>query len=283
MVENDTNPGEQLQKLLEEIYPLEPQDNSTEQNSFFVFNLDFAFKAEGNFSKLVYQSSINYLVRRLIYTAAYIKKKYQSDNYPPEKFVNELRRFIQEETRIEYNNTEKIIILLQQCLEARNKKRKSSSKKVQKKRIVTNTINQCGELRCYICGQSLSETEMEEQDTIQIEHFWPQALGGRTQDFNLKVSCLYCNNNKKSHIDYSDFHYEQICIINHKNDINCSDELARKYKIAIWAKNGYSCSVCGKKASEIGKLGFGRINLNDSWHFLNIESYCDLHNPEQSQ
>lgn len=280
VVTENNNPGEQLREILKSLYPI-TQNNEQNEKSSFVFNIDYAFKADGKLSQLLYDSSINYLVRRLIYSSAYIKKKYQSDNYPPERFINELRKFVEQETRIEETEIEKIIILLQQCLQAKNKNRKSSSKRLQKKRIIENMINTYGELRCYVCGKSLAESDDNKENQIEIEHYWPQSLGGLTQDFNLKVSCSSCNNYKKSYIDFSDFHYEQICLINNKDDIYASHEIEKEKKIAIWAKNEYSCSVCSKKAAEIGTLSFGRINLNDSWHFLNIESYCDMHNPEK--
>ena len=282
VVTENNNPGEQLRELLTSLYPI-VENNEQNAASSFVFNIDYAFKADGSFSQLLYDSSINYLVRRLINTSAYLKRKYQSDNYPPEKFFDELRKFVEQETRIEETEREKIIVLLQQCLQAKNKKRKSKSKKLQKGRIIKNAINTYGELRCYVCGKSLTESDDKQNNKIEIEHYWPQSLGGMTQDFNLKISCSSCNNHKKSYIDFSDFHYEHICLINDKDDVYASREIRKEQKIALWAKNEYSCSVCSRTAAEIGRLSFGRINLNDSWHFLNIQSYCDLHNPEQNE
>lgn len=121
---------------------------------------------------------------------------------------------------------------------------------------------------------------MSPEEEIHTDHIFPRTMGGATAEFNLKVACKSCNESKSEYIDSTDFHYEQICFASEKNTESFNVELERKYKIAIWAKSQYSCSICGKPAVEVGRLDFGRINLNDSWHFLNIEAYCSDHTPE---
>jgi 5-methylcytosine-specific restriction endonuclease McrA len=286
---SETNPGQQLRDFLKQIYPFDLDDINAVENNFFVYKIDNALIAEGNFANLLYESSINYILRRLINTAEYLRRKYESDTFPPGKFLVELRRFITDHTRINSDDAEKIIALLNLCVEAKNKKLKPS----RKKRIVRNAKSN-NELSCYICGKALTSEEVEiktikenqtdnnlpNQEEVQIEHIWPRAMGGATEDFNLKISCSYCNNKKQNYIDASDFHYEQISLVSDKNDEFFSTELKREYKIAIWSKSNYSCSVCGKPALSVGRLNFGRLNPNDSWHFLNIEAYCDKHTPE---
>lgn len=290
---NDFNPGQQLRDFLKEMYPLDSDYINSADKKFFVDKIDDALIAEGGFTKLVYESSINYIVRRLINTAEYLRRKYESDKlsdtFPPGKFLVELRRFLTDNTRIQSDDAEKILALLNLCVEAKNKQLKKS----RKKRIL-RAAQSNNELCCYICGEALNSEEVEmenieeiqikkdlqSQEKVQIEHIWPRAMGGATEDFNLKVSCSLCNNKKQNYIDASDFHYEQISLISDKDDESFSIEFKKEYKIAIWSKSNYTCSVCGKPALSVGRLNFGRLNPNDSWHFLNIEAYCDKHTPE---
>lgn len=278
-----TNPGQQLRDLLKRIYPLDLENTNSSEDNSFISRIDNALIAEGNFSHVVYESSINYLLRRLINTAEYLRRKYGSDEFPSEQFLIELRRFVVENTRLDSDKSEIIVLLLKQCVDAKDKKLKPS----RKKRIFKNAQEK-DELCCYICGNVLNvekgsiseDKELETSEEIQVEHIWPKAMGGATEDFNLKLSCSYCNNAKKNYIDATDFHYEQICLVSDKNDEYFSTELKREYKIAIWAKNNYSCSVCNKPALSVGRLKFGRLNPDDSWHFLNIDAYCNEHTPE---
>ena len=58
----------------------------------------------------MYYSSINYLVRRFISTAEYLNRKYLSDDYPPDKFVKELRKFLNNKVvKIPTENVKSII------------------------------------------------------------------------------------------------------------------------------------------------------------------------------
>ncbi|MBD1922219.1 HNH endonuclease [Funiculus sociatus GB2-A5] len=266
---NGTNPGQELRNFLKELYPHNYNNTDFNEVKFFISEIDSALIANGEFSKIVYESSINYMLRRFINTAEYLKRKYESDEFPAQKFVEELRRFITEATCIPKDKTEKLLALLQACLQSKGRKVKPPRKKRLLKEYQAKN-----ELRCYICGKYLNEQESE------IEHIWPRTMGGATEDFNLKISCSICNDKKQHYIDASDFHYEQICLVSDKSDENFSKEMKKEYRIAVWAKSDYSCTVCGEPASIVGTLNFGRINPDDSWHFLNTEAYCDEHTPE---
>lgn len=285
----DLNPGQELQNFLKTLIPLDSLDDGFNESSSFITRLDSIMMAGGEFSQLVYNSCINYLVRRLITTAEYLKRKCSSDEFGldqyPERLIEELRSFILEFTEIRGSDCEKLLILLQLCLEERTK----TLKKPMKRRIrERDEINH--ELRCYICGISLSlsnfdegeqhETEKTKKLEIQVDHVFPQALGGKTQEFNLKVCCNYCNQTKQDYLDSSDFHYEEICLVQDQNDKKFDVEFKKEYKIAVWSKSKYACTSCGQPASVIGRLNFARNNPKDSWHFLNISAYCDEHNPQ---
>jgi 5-methylcytosine-specific restriction endonuclease McrA len=286
---SNINPGEQLRQFLKALYPLDSPENSDEYTRTFIFRIDESFMADGAFARLVYESSINYLVRRWINTAQYLYKKlqkeYSNDREYPLRFIKELRKFIRDNTNLKSNDAEKLLVLLQDCLKVRNQKKRSKSKQLLKGRILKKALEQNNnELRCYICGRVLREQEDDltfkenknesNKLEIEVEHIWPKTMGGATQDFNLKISCNQCNRMKQNYLDSNDFHYEKMSFSFLENKIEKID------KIALWSKSQYSCSVCKKPASSVGTLNLGRINLNDSWHFLNIEAYCDEHMPE---
>ena len=256
----DVNPGLELRKLLQRMYPFDPGTESS-----FISRVDSAFKAEGSLSKLLHESTMNYLVRRLINTAEFLRRKYESDDFPPGKFVEELRQYLRNETRVRSSDVEKLLAILQSCVAFKKKNRKSIRKEQFIKRAFPNRVD----LLCYICGKSLTLEE------VQIEHEWPKTLGGSNEDFNLKISCCSCNAEKQSYIDGSDFHYEQICLSTNESDESFVKEFKKIYKIALSAKHGYKCALCGQSAEFAGRLNFVRRNLSDSWHFLNIDTICE--------
>ena len=299
---SNINPGEALQKFLKSLYPLDLPENGIEHKGTFIFSIDESLMANGAFASLVYESSINYLVRRWINTAQYLYKKLKEDDdelsLSDPRFSSKLRKFIKDNTALETNDVDidKLQVLLQNCLKVRNKPKKSRKWKKNLRRRITNKAlaeNNNQSLKCYICGRFLEEQEndfnFEENEddfsfeengkeskelTMEIEHIWPESMGGVTQDFNLQISCNECNKMKRDYLDSTDFHYEKMSFAFLENKIPKID------KIALWSKSQYSCSVCQKPAASIGTLNLGRINPDDSWHFLNIEAYCDEHTPE---
>jgi len=60
-----------------------------------------------------------------------------------------------------------------------------------------------------------------------------------------------------------------------KRKVNIYTEFRREYKIALWAKHDYKCRNCKQDISLIGRLKFRRSDIEDSWHFLNIDGYCE--------
>jgi hypothetical protein len=268
------HPGQQLRLFLEELYPLDHKNKTT-----FISRIDEALRASSDFSEIVYASCINYMVRRLITVAEYIKQKGDKIGQPEYLFIRDLRDFIREETRIPPNKVEELLFLLLNCVKVRNKK----PTPVTKKRI-RRKAQEKNELNCYICGVSLDFEQDGRGESAEVEHVWPNALGGPNNDFNLRMSCHRCNTqrarcqSKKDFIDASDFHYEEICLVHDKADGEAfSIELRRDYEVALWSKSNFECATCGRPASYVGRLEFCRQNQNDSWHFLNIDAYCHEH------
>lgn len=263
------SPGQELKLILERLYPI-----NLNENTHFLSKLDNAFIAENSFVQVVYDSSINYMVRRLINTAEFLRRRYNPDTYPPGRYEVEIRRFLKEYTHIPKNEVERVFILLLECLKARNKKPNDTSRRRLLKKAEENN------LRCYICGCDLNFTVKELNESAEVEHEWPRALGGSSDTPNLRISCLRCNKVKSDYIDSTDFHYEKISLISEISDENFLKELKWDYRVALWLKSECKCVVCGRQALSEGQLKLARRELNDSWHFMNIEAYCDLHSPE---
>lgn len=271
------NPGEQLQLLLMELHPFDQGKKSS-----FVSTIDLALRAEGDLEKLVYESMINYMLRRLITSAEYLRRFYE--HRPDREFIVHLRKFLKDETEIPQKHLEKVFILLIKCLEER--KKNPTSKRL---RRIRRLAEEKGDL-CYICGVNLEfkepvlpvteEKQISQFNSAEIDHIWPNAMGGVNEDENLKVSCMRCNKVKLDYINASDFHYEEICLVSQKSDPHFSNELPHDYRVALWAKSEFRCIRCSRPATYVGQLQFARRNPNDSWHFLNIDAYCDQHSPE---
>lgn len=119
----DINPGIELKKFLEQLYPIYSEDSSRQES--FLDRIDQSLNAEGALTKLVYNSVICYLIRRFINTSKFIRRLYQSDNYPEEFYLDKLREFIQSETNIQDRKSEKLLAILQLCISEKNKNRKT--------------------------------------------------------------------------------------------------------------------------------------------------------------
>lgn len=267
MDENEINPGEELREVLKELFPADVKDNS------FISKIDYIVQADGELIDLVYNSTINYLLRRLILTADFLKRQGEKDNRQNDVFITKLRAFLKDDMHFQEKHIGRISVLILECLDKRKKEVPSSTKdKIRKKAKNDNKP-------CYICGSELEFDLKKERshNLVQVEHKWPRAMGGASNDFNLEVACSTCNSKKSDYIDASDFHYEKICLVSDENDEYFSTEMKREYELALWAKREFKCSICGKTSSVGGKLKFARKNPNDSWHFLNIDIFCEKH------
>lgn len=270
----DPEPGILLEQVLNEIFKPKNQ-----QEKSFIENIDYIFSAEGEIEKLAYESLVNYLIRRLVNTGDYIRRQLlQEANLLIESekeqmdvwgvLYERLRIFFRYQTRLSEEDAERIIAALVPCIRIKNQDPKI--KKVKRSKVVSKQAQSNGELRCYICGCSTTKEESV------VEHSWPKAFGGSKSLENLRIACDTCNKIKDNHIQTTDFHYERISLASHENESGFLAELNRVnfYKIALWARSDYSCTVCGKRAEEIGQLDFTRKNSGDSWHFVNIDAVC---------
>lgn len=268
---SDISPGQQLQILLKQIY-----SPDAEAMGSFVSKVDDALIAEGDLEQLVYDSTINYVLRRLITTAEFLKRSVEKNNLPESRFIYKLRAFLTSHMHIPTDKVEYILALLILCTKV---SRKTPTPKMLS-RIRKSAAGRGGQMSCYICGIAVQDSRQGVYDSAEVEHLWSNAMGGSNEDFNLKISCFRCNQSKASFIDASDYHYEEMSLVSHKGDEHFSTEMRRDYEVALWAKNDFKCMRCQKPAPIVGKLDFGRRNLDDSWHFLNVGVYCREHNHE---
>lgn len=259
------NPGARLRDLLSLILDYDPKSEAS-----ILSRIDEIMAANGELALLTYSSLMNYVTRRLITASEYIKRKYSGDGYPSEYYIEKIRDYLELYTKIPSERREIVLALLLECLAARSRKVQSNVKRRMRQ------VAQEEGLKCYICGCDMDFSLQDEYLAAVIEHVWPNAMGGDRHLANLRLSCKKCSDNKRSYIDASDFHFEEMCLVDEEGDDDFSKKLTRQFKIAIWTKSQYSCILCGKPASQ-GGLRFARRDPNDNWHFLNIDAYCDDH------
>lgn len=263
----DINPGESLVNLLKKIYP---------QNlPGFLQKMDGDLLCDGDFENIVFMSCINYIARRLITTTAHFHRKFLPSVYGPDRYKIELKKHLRDYTRFKEEDVSSLVRILDECLSVSGDY--PTDHEIKKmKRDAKN-----GGRSCYICGASLEYQNPNLWNAASIDHKWPRSMGGSSKKNNLEVACSRCNNElKRNFVDASDFHFEEMSLVSVSSEEYNSREKNRYYEIAVFMRNQYSCTVCGQPAYRVGQLYMGRIDLNDSWHFLNLTAYCSEHYPE---
>jgi hypothetical protein len=264
------NPGTELRNYLSQLIPKERfsvDEPSGDLN--YISRIDWYFKHEEEYHELIYQSSINFLLRRLVKSALYFKKKNKS--FGEYQYIDETRNHLVTNTRFDENEIEKILWLLLVIVDYHDKVPSAS---------VRNKMFEeakAANIPCYMCGRAIDFDDENSWEFVQLEHIWPKGIGGSNMPFNLKVACRKCNHYKEELIDSPDFHFEQMSYQSLLEAGTQHQEFKYAHKLAIWGKNNYRCTVCNKPAAEAGPLNFKRKNEQDTWHFLNINAYCDMH------
>lgn len=268
-----SSPGLLLREELARIYPYDPNERAA-----FITRFDDGLLADGRLSRLIYDSTLNYFLRRLITVAEYFKRKYYDTTGSEFEYWSQLRFYLREYTRIPHSDIERVFTLLRMCVSERNRSPSPGTRNS----IIRDARNR--NARCYICGREVTYDRNAIDLTGQkaeIEHVWPKALGGSNNETNLKIACERCNKIKADYIDYSDFHYEEVCGVTDENMSNFETDFGWNYRVAVLSKSDFVCSVdgCNRSARLYGELQLQRIDPFDSWHFLNVEAYCDRHAP----
>lgn len=260
------SPGEKLRELLAEIYPYDDRGRSI----IYIERMDYDFAADGEMLRFTYQSSLNYLVRRLITLSVYIYKV--NSNNLARDYRREIENHLQNYTRLNPTQIKSISKILSECVQAVNKSG------YEKRKVIEHAKNR--RFYCFTCGTSLNFEDEESWNYATVDHLWPRSMGGHGEIDNLKAVCKSCNNSyKENYIDASDFHYEEIALtcISYEEYVR---ERERQYELAVLAKTNYKCAICDSPAHYIGELRIGRIDPKDSWHFHNLQAYCSRHFPK---
>ncbi len=266
---SNINPGQELREFLIRLYPLEQIRDMSRGGRTFLQKMDYDLMSDETLSNTFYSSCINYLVRRLITTAEYFRRKY------PDEWRLELRRFFRNYTRYKDRDINDLTLLLSKCLSAYDSNPSDSVKAMMRKEAKNKR-------HCYICGEDMDYENANGLNSATIDHVWPRAMGGLSHNENLLVACQQCNNkHKKDFMDASDYHYEEIALVSDRSDPHFTNEMNRQYRVAVYARTEFTCAVCGQPAYRVGKLEVGRIEAQDSWHFLNLQAYCLGHLPEK--
>jgi 5-methylcytosine-specific restriction endonuclease McrA len=268
------NPGENLRNLLKQIFPRDADTQST-----FANRIDRSLRADGRLSSLIYESTINYLVRRLILTAHFRAEALRVDGkevVSEERLINDLRYYARNYLSLnDSRQVEKIVTFLRESIRTRKPIPDGLKKKIKKDAKRSKTA-------CYICGRFIDysapkKTNNYVPDAPEVEHIWPNSLGGIHGRENLKMACTRCNQHKHDYIDINDFPYEHICMSSVEEE-KIEKELGNVKKIdkkmVFMAKNSFCCANCNRSMVEVGELKLVRSDEYDSWHLLNVDGYC---------
>jgi 5-methylcytosine-specific restriction endonuclease McrA len=266
------NPGYRLRQHLATLFPNQPARNS------YISKIDEVLYAESEFSELSYYSSLNYLVRRLIAAADFIERKFSGEDNPPNRYLLELRKHLRNNYSFPSSSIEDTHTLLLESLQTRGKP--LSSGKI-------NQVLKLGEAfgySCYICGRDViydkTGYKADEPALAQVEHVWPKYLGGSNELYNLTIACQACNHTKENFIDYYDYHFEHF-----HNPLDTSHEnhkflFTKQFRQAAFLRSNCECKRCSVPAVKQTPLYFCRSDKSDTWHLLNIDTYCDKHKTE---
>jgi hypothetical protein len=261
------SPGKQLQLVIQELFPMGLSDRS------FITKIDNGLFTNGRLTDLIYSGAINYVVRRLICTGEYLRRKFDVEMGSNTLFVQKLRSFVYSELDIPKNRMERLISLIYLCVEERAR----TITQVRKQRLLSAAHSKGW--RCFFCGTSLEFVRKGQPNSATVDHLWPRAMGGKSESPNLVVACMSCNQAKADYVDASDYHFEEMCLVTDKGDDQFEADFKRQYRMAILTSSNYRCATCEVPASYVGELTFSRLEEDDIWHFLNVGVYCGEHDP----
>lgn len=268
---DEDNPGEELQLFLKTIVPVKIGDRS------YIGEIDRILNADEEFTMIVYNSCINYMVRRMIRTAQWLYRTEQAREGNEVRYQRSLRDWLGE-LNLSKSALSRIETLLMESVIVANRSLSSS-----RRENFVNDQRKSGNTKCYMCGIELDFNSRDQHSSAEVEHLWPHSLGGQNNSKNLRLACHKCNGLKKSMIDSSDMHYEQFTIQTDEQDEDFAKDLGPYNKLLSMASQKYTCSRCGEPISRVGPLKLARLNRGDSWHYLNVLPYCERDHPKRSE
>ena len=135
--------------------------------------------------------------------------------------------------------------------------------------------------RCEIGGCIINYSFVDTPDSLSLDHIWPRALGGESEQWNLRVACLSCNSQRKDLVDFTDVHYEHLhaqsdAVIKNPYMLGTETSNALLFAALMRAKN--MCERCGTPVNTMdGKVLYGRRQYGENYNLFNIEVLCPQH------
>lgn len=131
---------------------------------------------------------------------------------------------------------------------------------------------------CYICGKDIYETHDDGNQTLELEHIWPQSFGGDSITENLLPACHHCNRDKANMLLWQNYNVHSFVL---KPDPS-ADELTaikRKEKIAQHRRSVFqhACSyktTLKRAAQIIGPANLTSIKPLDSDDAVDFFNFC---------
>ena len=152
------------------LIPKEIYKAGAEINNSFIDRIDHRLREEGEYHNLIYLSSINFLLRKIIKSAHYYKKKSEIvDDYD---YIEQSRKYLGEILNFEENEVEKILSLVIIIVSYYEKKPSSGARNELIKKSKTNGTP------CYMCGKAINYDDSTSFEFIEVEHVWPKGMGG---------------------------------------------------------------------------------------------------------
>lgn len=254
-IPDTSHPGKELFELLKHILP---------PTADFPKRVDELLQADGTFVQLLYESTLLYVLRRLIRTAQFIDRYNRTDR--------ELYSHLRQQLRDEYSLNDKVELVLSLLVLAVQCGRDDVTGG--ERASIEETTLRAGSFRCYLCGRDFI------QNSQTHEHHWPRTLGGVSRPENVRLACNECNNLKGEIVPESDVHYEHLTIKTVPGDVSFLTEFNKYFRLAVQLKSKSKCAICSMTVSRYGPMRAGRLDTSQPWHYLNVVLFCDRHYPD---
>ena len=165
-------PGADLLEIVEQIVP---------RGRRFAGAVDTLLRADGEFEELLYQSTIMYVVRRLVRSAQYVDRKLKDGN--DREVYAQLRQLLRDEYSLE-EHLEPVLSLLMLALQCG---RASISER--DKTAIEKEARRSDRYRCYLCGADFIP-DGPGASPHSHEHHWPKTVGGVSTPDNIRLAPL---------------------------------------------------------------------------------------------
>lgn len=137
--------------------------------------------------------------------------------------------------------------------------------------------------RCRLCGKEIDFADKNKPLSFSLDHIWPRALGGESEEWNLQIAHQICNKRRQNLLEASDTHYEHF----HVKEPWTADErdsywkeLNWEFRFASLLRAGFKCEVC-RVAVPLhqleGSLHYSTKSRAENLNIFNVQVTCDKH------